>query len=248
MIIGFEELTYYEIVHGLFALIFVIISLIIGLKILLKGFSLNRKEFITVGLTWILLASPWWSVSLSFIFIIFFSYAIEPLLYMILANIFVPIALICWIYSFCTFTYPSLKRKLLLIYLIIGTVYELVFFVFLSIDPQLIATQVSVFYSRRTPFTASIHVIGIITALITGILFAKESFKSEDLKIKWKGKFLLLAFISFSFGAFIEAVFPRNPLVLVIVRLILILSSIEYYLGFFLPERLANLLITKKHK
>ena len=120
MIVGFEELTNYEIVHGLFALIFVIISLIIGLKILLKGFSLNRKEFITVGLTWILLASPWWSASLSFIFIIFFSYAIEPLLYMILANVFVPIALICWIYSFCTFTYPSLKRKLLLIYLIIS--------------------------------------------------------------------------------------------------------------------------------
>jgi hypothetical protein len=246
MYVNLKDLTTYEIIHGSFALIFVIISLVIGIKILLKAFPLNRKEYIAVGLAWIFLTSAWWSVSLSFLFIIFFNYAIEPVLYMFLANAFIAVALICWIYSFCILAYPHLKRIILPIYLIICILYEIVFFIFLFINPQLIATQESIFYSRRTLFAVSIQVIGIITALITGILFAKQSMKSEDLKIKLKGKFLLIAFISFSFGAFFDAVIPRTPILLAIVRFVLILSAIEYYLGFFLPERLANWLITKE--
>ena len=246
MNVSLQDLTFYEILHGSFALIFVIFSLIIGIKILLKAFHLKRKEYVTVGLALIFLTSAWWSVSLSFLLIIFFNYAIESVLYVILANMFEPVAIMCWIYSFCTLAYPQVKKIVFSIYLIICILYEVIFTIFLFINPQLIATQESVFYSHRTLFALSIHVVEIITALVTGILFAKASFKSNDLKIKWKGRFLLLAFISFSLGAFFDAVIPRTPLLLVIVRFVLILSVIEYYLGFFLPERLAYWLTKEK--
>jgi len=69
---------------------------------------------------------------------------------------------------------------------------------------------------------------------------------SEDPSIQWKGRFMLIAMISFAVGAFLDAVLTFTPLELVLVRLLLISSSIEYYLGFFLPNSIANRLIKKE--
>ncbi|MHA1489699.1 MAG: hypothetical protein ACTSRI_08590 [Promethearchaeota archaeon] len=97
---GLEDLTATEILRGNFTLIFVLISLIIGIKV-----------FITVGLTWIFLSSAWWGVSLAFINDIFFDAAIDPFFKRIIARIFLPFAVMCWIYSFSTLVYPSSKKK-----------------------------------------------------------------------------------------------------------------------------------------
>lgn len=82
--------------------------------------------------------------------------------------------------------------------------------------------------------------------LVTGTIFARKSMSSEDPSIQWKGRFMLIAMISFAVGAFLDAVLTFTPLELVLVRLLLISSSIEYYLGFFLPNSIANRLIKKE--
>jgi hypothetical protein len=87
------------------------------------------------------------------------------------------------------------------------------------------------------------QVFAIATALITGFLFSKKSFESEDPKMRWKGRFLLIAFISFTVAALFDVGIPVTPATLVIARLILISSSFLFYLGFFLPEKLAKVLI-----
>ena len=87
------------------------------------------------------------------------------------------------------------------------------------------------------------QIFAVFTTLVTGILFSKESMKVKDPLIKLKGKFLLVAFISFTIGALLDALLAFTPLNLVIVRLILISSAIEYYFGFFVPKRLANWII-----
>ncbi len=50
---GIEQLTELDILHGIFTSLFVLISLIVGLRILFKYFEHKRKELITVGIAWI---------------------------------------------------------------------------------------------------------------------------------------------------------------------------------------------------
>ena len=233
----FDDLSQYEVFQGFLSLIFVIIAIILGIKIILKSLSLKKKEYIPIGLALIFLSSPWWGVCFSFLSIIFFNYAIETVFYMILQNAFIPIALICWIYTYCILISPRFKSVILITYFGICILYEIIFFIFLYISPNLIATQESTFHSRRTLFTLAFVIFAILSTVLTGIFFAMRTFESIDPKIQLKGKFLLIAFISFSIGAFLDAIVPRIPGLLIIVRLILVSSAIEYYLGFFLPTK-----------
>jgi len=70
--------------------------------------------------------------------------------------------------------------------------------------------------------------------------------RSHDQKVKWKGRFLLIAFILFTLGAFADAAIKLTPITLIIVRVILILSGIGYYFGFLLPDKIAEQLISLK--
>ncbi len=70
--------------------------------------------------------------------------------------------------------------------------------------------------------------------------------KAEDPKIQWRGRFLLLAFLSLTFGSFLDILTADNAFILVFIRLLLMASAVEYYFSFFLPNKLANLLIKDK--
>ncbi|MFX0073477.1 MAG: hypothetical protein ACFFAO_20560, partial [Candidatus Hermodarchaeota archaeon] len=74
--------------------------------------------------------------------------------------------------------------------------------------------------------------------------FAFDSMKSEKVEIKLKGKFLATAWISFIIGAALDTGFiSLTPLLLIITRLLLISSAIEFYFGFFLPDWLKKVVI-----
>jgi len=92
-------------------------------------------------------------------------------------------------------------------------------------------------------FTRIFQAFAILSALLTGVLFALKSFKSGDATIRWKGRFLLIAFISFSAAAILDSGFALGIIGVIIIRLLLISSAIEYYLGFLLPDRIAKRLI-----
>jgi len=77
------------------------------------------------------------------------------------------------------------------------------------------------------------------TIFIMGIVFTRESFKSEDPIIRRKGKFLFFAFCLFAIGTLLETMIPNNNsdlFLLLLTKSILILSSIAFYFGFLLPK------------
>jgi len=47
-----------DVITASFTLIFIIIGLLVGLKILMRHFATKRKDFLTVALAWICLCSP----------------------------------------------------------------------------------------------------------------------------------------------------------------------------------------------
>ena len=76
----------------------------------------------------------------------------------------------------------------------------------------------------------------ILSTLVLGILIALNSIKAEEPEIKLRGKFLLIAFISWTVGAIFDASVPLTFVTLPIVRILLISSAIEFYIGFVLPD------------
>jgi hypothetical protein len=242
---GLADLTDIEILQGTFTLIFCIISIILGLRIFSKYFSLKHKELIYVGLAWALLSSAWWGSSFSFLFIVLFDYKFEPFLYLLIGNIFIPIAIINWMYAIGILMYPESKNKIVAIFIIFGIFYETLLIVFLITNPSLVGVIRGTFYYQPSLIFMILQIVALLITITTGILFSTKSMKSEDLEIKWKSRFLLSGFILFTIGAGIDAVITLTPLLLVIVRLILILAAILYYLGFLLPDRIAKILNIK---
>ncbi|TXT53509.1 MAG: conserved membrane protein of unknown function [Promethearchaeota archaeon] len=244
MKIGIESLNQFEIVRGTFTLAFVIISIMIGIRILLKYFSLKEKAFITVGLTWIFISSPWWGNAFSFLSILLFRYAFDAFLYLLLMNAFVPVALMTWVFSLTELTYPHLKYKLITPYYIICVSYLVYFIIALSLDTTLIANQKGIFDFSRTLIPTLFAFFALINVVILGILFANKALKSPDPRVQWKGKFFFIGIFSFVGATLIDTIFVGEYFLLrIIVRLILIMSGVFYYLGFFLSDKLVNRLI-----
>ena len=240
---GIEDLTQVELLYGSFSFIFVVISLIMGLKILIKYFEVKRVEFITIGLAWILMTSGWWRITINFPLVILFDTEVPHIIGIIIDSIFIPIAIICWIYSFCTLVYPNLKKRIMAIYLVICIIYEIGLVILIITDPDQVVTIISTFNSKYNLYPYLFSIFGILTFIITGILFTRKSLQSEDPRIRWKGKFLLAAFILFTIGAIFDAGVRMDVITLIIVRSILITSSILYYMGFLLPNKVAKKLI-----
>jgi hypothetical protein len=96
-------------------------------------------------------------------------------------------------------------------------------------------------------FIQLFQIILIIIVLVTGIIFARESLGSENKEIHLKGKFLIIAFISFVGGAVLEVFFTIRTLpgliFKIISRLILMSSSIEFFIGYIMPERFKRFFI-----
>lgn len=245
------ELSTMDIFRAISTLIFVVISILVGLRILLNYFRHKRKELITVGLTWIFVSSAWWPLAFGFLSILFFNYLFDPRIYLFLMNGFSAFALICWIYSISVLTYPHLKKQLVSIFGVICGVYEVLLITLLCIDPKFIATWESGFdgfsYSR-TWLPNMFYIFVVLTTLITAILFCLKSLKSENPTVRWKGRFLLLGFITFIVASAFEIFSAGLRLLQAIIRIILILAAIEYYLGFFLPDWVKNVLIKDNNR
>lgn len=121
--------------------------------------------------------------------------------------------------------------------------YEVAFIIILIVNPDFIGTTVNIGTFSIAIFL--FNIFSIFTTIITGILFTRKSMESDDKKTQWKGRFLIIAFISFTIGSTLEVMLFFDPpeIIRTIVRIILISSTIEYYLGFFLPDRFAAWLI-----
>ncbi|MBD3256225.1 MAG: hypothetical protein GF383_14095 [Candidatus Lokiarchaeota archaeon] len=241
-----SDLTQIEFVYGGLSFLFVVISILMGLRILLKYFEYKRVEMITIGLAWILMTSGWWRITFNFPLVILFGLEVPHVLGIILDSIFIPIAVLCWMYSFSVLVYPNYLKVIMIIYGIICISFEIFLISLISIDPSLVVTIYSTFNSKYTIYPYIFMIFGIITFIITGILFTRNSLKSNDGRIRWKGKFLLAAFICFTIGAVFDAGINMDIITLVVVRSILIVSSILYYLGFLLPDWLAKILVKDK--
>jgi len=239
------QLTAFEIFYGSFTLISVIISTILGLFITLKYFKFKQIELLLVGITWILLASPYWSDAIQFLIVMIFNIEINTPLYFFLANAFIAPIHITWAYAFTNFLFKNIKKQLMLFFIIEALVFEIAFLTVFFINPLLIGDQKSAFVVEWAIWIQIYLLFSIILFLVTGFLFARSSLKAEDSEIKLKGKFLIVAFLTFTIGTLIDVIGAETPteITILLARTFVIISSLCFYIGFTLPKFIKDVFI-----
>jgi hypothetical protein len=233
-------------VNGIFSIIFVAISLMIGFIILSRYFKYRERIYFLVGSTWILISSPWWSSCLSFLVALYNNVGITPQMYFLIGNILTPFAIVLWLLAFTEFLYSEKRKLILLIFAILGVIFEILFFVLLFLDPNLIGELNGPVDVNYKSFIMVFLIIFLMIVVITGFLFANLSLKSKDPEVKLKGRLLIVAYISFSIGALLDSSIPFSEVTIILVRLLLILSAICWYGGFLLPKWMKKLLLKSR--
>jgi hypothetical protein len=242
--------------QGLFSLIFVLISVSIGISILLKYSKYKSRLYILVGISWIGVANPWFPDSISFVMNIIFQESLAIEWYFIIGNVFIPIALLTWLIAYTDMINKKKQKLIVLLTVILSIIFEIAFFLLLFTDPIQIG-----YINPIRPFTVefglfiTVYLLTVILVMfITGLIFARHSIRSQDRTVKLKGKLLRAAFITFTVAAVLDSLLgtifedPTDPLLaimVVITRILLIISSLEFYGGFILP-RWMDAIFTKK--
>ncbi|MBY8989731.1 MAG: hypothetical protein KGD58_03170 [Candidatus Lokiarchaeota archaeon] len=243
-----------DVLQGSFSLIFVIISLIIGLTIFSKFFEHKNRLFVLVGLSWIGICIPWVPDSTSFIMNLFVQRFLHVGWYFIIGNVFLPIALLTWLIAYTDMIKKKAQKKVVLITVILSILFEIMFFALFLIDLDLIGV-----INPSRPFTVDFGIfitvyllLIILVMVVTGVIFAQKSVKSGDREVRVKGKLLRAAFITFAIAAILDSLLgtifedPTDPLLavmVVVVRILLIFSALEFYGGFLLPRWMKEIFI-----
>lgn len=231
--------------NGCLSLICIIISVLIGLKIISKYLKTKEPTFLFVGLTWIGIFTPWLPSAIGFLSYLIFEIEITAFFYFLISGISAVFIVFVWMMSFCFLT--NKKRYIAVVATIETAIIEIIYLIFLFVDISLVG-------SVKSPVDASYEILGILLYLnlmvifiSTTSVFGYESLHSFDEEIKIKGYFLLIGSYMFVISAFFDAVFDLEILFLTIIRIFLMTSGILFYFGFILPEAVKKLFLTENN-
>ncbi len=226
----------FDILNSILQTIFVITTIIVGLIIASKYFKYKNRVFLLVGVAWIGLVEPWMASVSNFFYTIFTGDMFNVQVFLLISMTFIPISLFLWFLAITDLMYKEKQKIILILIAIYGVLFETYFLYYIFTDPSVLGVlhgPIDIEY--KLPIQIYILSVLLLT-IITGLLFARESMKSDDVDIRLKGKFLFLAFIVFVIGSISDTIFLRNILTLFITRIILISASIFFYFGFILPK------------
>jgi len=74
-------------------------------------------------------------------------------------------------------------------------------------------------------------------------MFLRSSLKSDEAKIRLKGKFIFVTFVIYVFATIMDSSITLTTTTLFITRMLLIISSILGYIGWTMPDRISRWLI-----
>ncbi len=221
--------------------IFVVLSYLVGIRILSKYYQTKINLYVPIGIAWMLLASFWISDTYNIIpiHILKEGFVFEGNTKQLFDIFFISMALVVWVYGFLSLIDLKplwIKYSIVLFYLILEFVIVAIFTFYFYTDIIINGTPL---YFLSASFS-------LLTFLSTGLIFVKKTMEYKGKE--WNGRFLFIAFLLFTIGILFELVgvlmtpgSDMNPntvggLLYFIGSLILIFSSIFYYWGFFLPK------------
>lgn len=235
-----------DIINGILIIFILTISLYVGLRIISVYFKNKEKVYLFSGLLLIGIVSPWFPHTTSFILVLTTGKGLAAELYFTIGIIFIPVAIICWLYAFTELCYKELQKIILVIYSIYAVLFYILFFIALFTNPILIGElegDIEVKYSR---IVVLYYLTILLTLLITGLIFAIKSAKFENPETKLRGKLLVVAFFSYVIGIGVDAILTHNFFTLIFVRALEMSSVIEFYAAFIMPDWVKKIFLKEK--
>ena len=230
------ELTLIQFLTGLFSLILTSVSIYLGLYIASRYRKHNNKILLYVGLSWCGLFNGWWPSAFNFILILTTGTAMSEVPFFILGNILIPLWLLLWIMGVTELLYKEKQKIIMICFIIFGIVFDGVFLYYIFTDYTKVGELQGPVDARYVGLFGLLLVSVMVLVLITGILFARESLKADQLESKLRGKFILYAFIVYPVCAILDAAIELTVITLPIIRILLILSCIAFYFGILMPN------------
>ena len=235
------SLTTLDFINGLFSLLVISVTTIVGILITFKYLKYKKKIFFYWGLYYIGAYCPWWSSAFSFVSYWFTGNSLPLAVYIGIGILISPIIIILWILGLTEMIYERKRIILILIYSIISVIFELYCIYFLIINPEVLGVKERIFDIKYSLIVTVYFIWLSLTIVITGLLFAKESFKSEDREVRFKGKALIIAFLTYPICGLLDSAFNLNEIGLILVRSILMFGAFMFYIGFFVPKFIKNI-------
>ncbi len=236
------ELSPIEILNGTLGWIYVIISILVGIKLISNYFKEKNNIYIYVGLTWIGLSTLWLAASISFLSAILTGNGLPEVPYFLIGVSSIPLTLFIWMTAFSKLIYEEYKRKIQIAFAIYGAIFEIVFLFFLFTDYSKIGVLKTPIDTDWGIFMQFYLIATIFIGVITGGLFAQKSMKSPNSEVKLRGKLIVMAFFTWAFGSIIDTIF-EVPLIRALALIFLILSSFLFYFAFNLPKWMKKVLL-----
>lgn len=235
-----------DLLNGTLCLIFTIISTTIGIVVALKYFKYKQKSFLYFGLSFIGIASLWMAKSISIIYTLITRENFDSILFMLIGNLFLPIAFFFWILLFTELAYKKYKRILLLCFGIYSFIIEFSIIYFIINDPSQIGLFIPPIEVENSLLFSIYYSSLVFFILITSILFGKISLKSENPQIRLRGSLIITGASLFFLGGIFEILSNIHIAIMIIGRLILIFSAISYYAGNLLPQWVKKIFLKTK--
>ncbi len=237
------ELDILIIANGISSLIVSIVSIITGLKIASKYFRYKERVLLFVGMTWLLMYEAWWGPSISFILLLLTNQTLPIRLFFLISVSFTPVAICLWMIAFFDLVHEKMLKPIAIIFSIQIILFEIYAGYYLTTDYSVIVESVGFIDARYKSFVLLFFIEVLCLFIITVPLFVRESIRSDNLEVKLKGKFILFGFIFALTGWVLDAFLELDLLTLLIYRGLLVVSSITFYFGFFLPKSLKRYLL-----
>ena len=221
------------------------ITAIMAFSVLYKAIKLKQKMLYIFFLTLLFTPTSWYPSQIGYIYWLFTQEALTYQTYVLMGTLGIPVAMLSWLYIYLTTIKTPLKKLVLSVYGIISIVFYVFLLYFLLIAPgapiqNLIAMEKGPLDVDYQGIVLLYMIISVFTGVISGIHFSIVSMRSDSKLILWKGRFLLMSFIAFGIGAFGDAI-----ITLLIFRVLLLISSVLFYIGFIMPNWMKRILSLK---
>jgi len=232
------------IILGIVTMIYLTITVIISIKFFSKYFKLKDKNYICGGLTYFGAASCWFGVGLNLIMVMLFNEIPSMELHFLLHGAIVTYANYFWslLFSYLFHIKDNIRKFLAIIGGILVTIVEILYIYIIFTNVGLLGHLVAPIQVVYGPFSFIYLGAHLIIFVTIGLLLGFTSTKSDDERVKLKGKFLIISFLFFLIAGILEVFFYQIP-VFIVARILVALSAVFFYFGFILPKRVENLFL-----
>ena len=239
MILSFELMML-----GIFTLIYIIVSLFVGLKIMAKYFEIKDKILLYCGLSYLGIAIPWMGVALNFISIVFFNTIPSMELHFFVHGAIPPLTLWLWIVFNLKLSYirQKIQKMIISISFIIAIIFQIIYIYIIITDTMILGTLINEIQVDYSPFSELYLLIMAIIMISLGFSLGFRSLKSDNKRIRLKGKLIISSFLLACFAYALEIFVPVIAII-ILARILVMFTAILFYGGYILPKWMEKLFL-----